>query len=189
MIFGGRIKELVKLHFSNNDEIIKYQDEIENRIKSLEIEKESFVFEKEKIIDAIGKDVISTDEAKDKLEKLRKGIQDIENIMRDEIKNRDELKNGIKEQTEVINLFQNLKNFNFEEKIELIKKFIKEIVILGNSDSSCNISIKFNLFGMKEDVYVISSNRQFAHSLIENEIGGLEGSYVNLNKWKDRLIK
>ena len=188
MIFGGRIKELIKLHFSNNDEIIKNQDEIENRIKSLEIEKESLEFQKGKIIDAIAIDVITKDEATDKLDNLRKGIQNIENIMRDEIKKRDELNNGIKEKTEIINLFQSLKNLDFEEKKELIKKFIKEIIIVGNEDASCNVSIKFNLFGMKDDVYIISKDRKSAHSYSTNEKKGIDASFIRLNKFKDKLI-
>ena len=188
MIFGGRIKELIKLHFSNNDEIIKCQDEIENRIKSLEIEKESLEFQKGKIIDAIAEDVITTDEANDKLDKLRKGIQNIENIMRNEIKKRDELNNGIKEKTEIINLFQSLKNLDFEEKKELIKKFIKEIIIVGNEDASCNVTIKFNLFGMKDDVYIISKDRKSAHSYTTNENKGIDASFIRLNKFKDKLI-
>ena len=188
MIFEGRIKELIKLHFSNNDEIIKCQDEIENRIKSFAIEKESLEFQKGKIINAIAIDVITTDEAIDKLDNLRKGIQNIENIMRDEIKKRDELNNGIKEKTEIINLFQSLKNLDFEEKKELIKKFIKEIIIVGNEDASCNISIKFNLFGMKDDVYIISKDRKSAHSYTTNEKEGIDASFIRLNKFKDKLI-
>ena len=188
MIFGGRIKELIKLHFSNNDEIIKNQDEIENRIKSLEIEKESLEFQKGKIINAIAIDVITKDEATDKLDNLRKGIQNIENIMRDEIKKRDELNNGIKEKTEIINLFQSLKNLDFEEKKELIKKFIKEIIIVGNEDASCNVSIKFNLFGMKDDVYIISKDRKSAHSYSTNEKKGIDASFIRLNKFKNKLI-
>jgi site-specific DNA recombinase len=188
MIFEGRIKELIKLHFSNNDEIIKCQDEIENRIKSFAIEKESLEFQKGKIINAIAIDVITTDEAIDKLDNLRKGIQNIENIMRDEIKKRDELNNGIKEKTEIINLFQSLKNLDFEEKKELIKKFIKEIIIVGNEDASCNVSIKFNLFGMKDDVYIISKDRKSAHSYTINEKKGIDASFIRLNKFKDKLI-
>ena len=74
------------------------------------------------------------------------------------------------------------------QRYEFISSCIIKSLIKLNEDASCNVTIKFNLFGMKDDVYIISKDRKSAHSYSTNEKEGIDASFIRLNKFKDKLI-
>jgi site-specific DNA recombinase len=217
LFFDGKMREILQLHFSNNIfettlEVInnKIEDGI-NQINKIDIQRQ-------KIIDAIGNDVISYDDARTNIENLKAEKKKIENLL-NEIENKQtELLKDYHSKNERINILNNIQNLGIDERRELLKKYIKNIIIINDyysifpespypklnfnklpewakkglkNNTDCFVIIQFNIFGLKDEVYCILSNRKEVVNYPSYEsvfVGKKEKiRYFNLTEWQETM--
>lgn len=160
-IFGGRMRELLINHFSNNETALRLKD-IEAKIGEGENEQERLNFQVQTLIEDRVNRIFTAEEVQPKMEKLRGQIKKLENALADldEIKN--EILNSHKNEKESIQALEKMGKLNIEEKRELIKKFIKNIIVENENKTGCKITVQFTSFGMNDEVYTISPDNKKA---------------------------
>lgn len=179
MIFGGKMKQLLKAYYSESEISIKIKNK-EESLKVLNAKIEQIDKKKENVINAIGEGIITKDEAKVNIEKMRSEKASLvaeSMVVENELESLLESAGNKKENLEV---FSKLKGSTIDEKRELIRRFVRNIRINDEPDGTSRVIIEFNFPDMAEIEYLISPNRKTAVELNDKKEAT---SYVRLDKW------
>jgi DNA invertase Pin-like site-specific DNA recombinase len=209
LFFGGKMREILKHHFNNN-EVSKKLIEIQEKI-TLGIEQVNKIdFQRNKIIEAISLDVMTNEDARQTMDKLRAEKKQIEIELRQYEVIEGEILSSQELQNESLNYRENIEQMNKDERIELIKKFVKNIEIINTPESifpsspypkfdvksvpkwaqnvanrtDCFVVIQFNLYGLKDEVYCMSADRKYCLSIPTNGATNTnEFHQLNIKDW------
>jgi len=209
LFFGGKMREILK-HQLNNTEVSKKLIEIQEKI-TLGIEQVNKIdFQRNKIIEAISLDVMTNEDARQTMDKLRAEKKQIEIELRQYEVIEGEILSSQELQNESLNYRENIEQMNKDERIELIKKFVKNIEIINTPESifpsspypkfdissvskwaqnvanrtDCFVVIQFNLYGLKDEVYCMSADRKYCLSIPTNGATNTnEFHQLNIKDW------
>lgn len=159
---------LIQEYFKNNSsEDVK--KELKDKISSLDIIIKRLDKDKERLVDLILSGAIESGDVKSRMDKIRTERGDIEK----QLYNFEEQLlsiEGLNFQLDTILNELNLPaSVVFEDKKELLKKYIKSIKIYYDNKDTYYIEIDFNLIGMDSVVYVVRNNYKIAHTTIDAE--------------------
>lgn len=167
VMFSGRIPELLEYQFRDDNMSIMSKD-LHKNLEQAKNLLESNQARKNKIIEAIGNEVFSFDEARAELDKIRIEQYHLESDILN-LKNQINVINEGK--SEVKTKLKDIVDFKIHttaERQEVVRKFIKNIEIMNEDKIGCSVSIQYVDFGLADDVYSISSNNKMARTIIEN---------------------
>jgi site-specific DNA recombinase len=159
---------LIQEYFKNNSsEDVK--KELKDKISSLEISIKRLDKDKERLLDLILSGAIESGDVKSRMDKIRTERIDIKK----QLYNFEEQLLSIEGLTFQLDTILNELNLPamvaFEDKKELLKKYIKNIKIYYDNKETYYIEIEFNLIGMDSIVYVVRNNYKIAHTTIDAE--------------------
>jgi site-specific DNA recombinase len=193
LFFGGKMRDILKHHFNNSETSNKLL-EIQNKISTGIEQVNKIDFQRNKIIEAISLDVMTNEDARQTMDKLRNDKKQIEIELRQYEEIEGEILSSQELQNESLNYRENIEQMNKDERIELIKKFVKNIEIINTPESifpaspypkfditsvpkwaqnvanrtECFVVIQFNLYGLKDEVYCMSADRKYCLSIPTN---------------------
>lgn len=97
---------------------------------------------------------------------------------------------GLNHQQEtILNELKLPENTSFEDKKELLKKYIKNIKIYYDNKDTYFIEIEFTLFGMDSVVYVVRNNYKIAHTIVGGSNMNILANYIILDENIELTIK
>jgi DNA invertase Pin-like site-specific DNA recombinase len=209
LFFGGKMREILK-HQLNNTEVSKKLIETQEKINSGIEQVSKIEYQRNKIIEAISNDVITFDDARQTIDKLKAEKKQIEIELRKYEVIEGDILSSQELQNESLNYRENIEQMNKDERIELIKKFVKNIEIINTPESifpsspypkfdvkslskeaqnvanqtNCFVVIQFNLYGLKDEVYCMSADRKYCLSIPTNGATNTnEFHQLNIKDW------
>jgi site-specific DNA recombinase len=190
LIYGGRMQEIIELNL-NNTETNKRFRMLQKEQSILLSKYKSLINRKEKITEAIGLEIITLDEAKNQLDKIRFEMLQIENDISINKKLINEVAEFKEKGKESISHLKHLRGISNDRRKEIIKMFIKNIEI-KTDNSGCLIDIQFVDFGIKNEEYFIERNNRNAHNFPSNPILNYKGGqrvFIDLKEWSELFKK
>ena len=171
-IGNGELTKLIELHYSNinsNDIVVEIQAEI----KAFESKLKANDTSKNKLIELVLNDVLSNAEVKTKMNGLR-----IErDILETKIYNLKEQLDSYNDSNNNINgilkdLNFNVRNVGFNDKKDILNKYIKDIRIYYDDVKNYYIEIFFKVVNMENKVFTLENNYKLAYEVLDiNKVG------------------
>ena len=185
LIYGGRMKEIIELSHNKSNASERLKELNKEHIRLIN-QSGGLTSKREKIIEAIGLEIISHQDAKHQIDKIRFEMLQVENettTIKKLINEASEIKDYSKER---LSHLKHLKKISNEKRKELLKMFIKNIEV-KTDESGCLLTIQFVDYGILDEEYFITRNNKEAYNIPSNPIANKkEGEmiFINLKDWE-----
>lgn len=163
-INDGKLLELIKSHYESlkNTNIV---DELESKIKANAKALKTADDDKSYFLDLVLKKEIEREDIKEKMIDINTKINTLK-INIDNLKN--QLDSYIKSTNDKNDDLDNLINLGFIDKVEILKKYIKDIRIYYYGNSYF-VEVFFNIINMESFIFLVDNKYKYAYSLPKNE--------------------
>jgi site-specific DNA recombinase len=166
-IGNGELIKLIESHYSNintSDNVVEINAEIKAFESSLKVNEKS----KNKLIDLVLNDVLSNAEVKTKMNGLRLE----KDVLEAKIYNLNEQLDSYSDSNNSIDsilkdLSFNVRNVGFNDKKEILNKYIKDIRIYYDDAKNYYIEIFFKVANMENIVLTVENNYKVAYEVID----------------------
>jgi site-specific DNA recombinase len=167
-IGDGKLLHFIESHFSNmnTDDIVI---DLKEELKALEGKLKVLDKERSNIINSIRKGIINDDEVASDMNSIR--IE--KDILEAKIYNLKEQLNSYSDSSNSLDGILNDLNFNarnvgFNDKKDILNKYIKDIrIYYEDNDKNYFIEMFFNILNMENVVYIIENNYKYAYPTID----------------------
>jgi len=171
-IGNGELTKLIKLHYSNinsSDIVVEIQAEIkafENKLKILDIEKTN-------IMKSVRIGVFNENEVKSEMKNIRIEKDTLETKiynLKEQLDSYNDSNNSIEGVLKDLNF--NVRNIGFNDKKDILNKYIKDVVIYYDDIKNYYIEIFFKISNMDNIVFTIENNYKVAYEVLDiNRVG------------------
>jgi site-specific DNA recombinase len=184
--FSGRLPELLEHEF-NSGKLSEKSKELNKNLEEIQEKLEAIKSRKDKIIEAIGLEVLSFEDARNELEKIRMEQFHFNSELSQTKNQKFELNQGKSEFESKLKNIVNLKLLSLLERQEITRKFIKNIEIINEDKIGCSVKLKYIDFGLKDEKYLICSSNKIAKTIRNNDyyLCGRTGENISfdLKEW------
>ena len=173
-IGNGKLTKLIELHYSNintNDIVV----EIQTEIKEFESKLKANDASKNKLIDLVLNDVLSNAEVKTKMNNLRieRGILETKIYnLKEQLDSSNDSNNSIDSILKDLNF--NFRNVGFNDKKDILNKYIKDIRIHYDDVKNYYFEIFFKVANMDNIVFTVENNYKVAYEVLDIDKEGMQ---------------
>jgi site-specific DNA recombinase len=182
-IGNGELTKLIELHYSNinTSDIV---DEIQAEIKVFERKLKVLDKEKTNILSSVRKGVFNESEVKSEMNNIRIEKDTLESKiynLKEQLDSYNDSNNSI--EVIVKDLDFNARNVGFNDKKDILNKYIKDIKIYYDDVKNYYIEIFFKVANMESKVFTIENNYKVAYEVLdEHKVGMQDFILLILNK-------
>ena len=173
-IGNGELTKLIESHYSNintNDILVEIQAEIKILNNKLKANNTS----KEKLIDLVLNDVFSNEQAKNKMNsiKVEKDILETKIYnLKEQLDSYNDSNNSIDSILKDLNF--NVRNVGFNDKKDILNKYIKDIRIYYDDVKNYYLEIFFKVANMDNIVFTVENNYKVAYEVLDIDKEGMQ---------------
>lgn len=164
---NGQLTKLIESHFSNlntSDILV----EIQTEIKAIEVNLKANEISKNKLVDAVLNEVFSNEEVKTKMNSLRIDRDVLETKLYNLKEQLDSYKDNNNSIDSILkDLDFNVTNVGFNDRKDILKKYIKDIRIYYDDVKNYYLDIFFNVSNMDNVVITIENNYKVAYEVLD----------------------
>lgn len=171
-IGNGELTKLIELHYSNintSDIVVEIQAEI----KAFESKLKANDTSKNKLIDLVLSEVLSNAEVKTKMNSLRIERDILETKiynLKEQLDSYNDSNNSIEGILKDLNF--NVRNIGFNDKKDILNKYIKDVVIYYDDVKNYYLEVFFKVANMNNIVFTIENNYKVAYEVLDiNRVG------------------
>jgi site-specific DNA recombinase len=185
-IGDGELTKLIESHYSNintSDNVVEINAEIKAFESSLKVNEKS----KNKLIDLVLSDVLSNAEVKTKMNGLRleKDVLEAKIYnLNEQLDSYSDTNNSIDSILKDLNF--NVRNVGFNDKKDILNKFISDIRIYYDDTKNYYLEIYFKVANMDNIVFTIENNYKLAYEVLDIN---KEGEQNILMLWLDEKME
>jgi len=182
-IGNGELTKLIELHYSNintSDIVV----EIQTEIKAFESKLKANDTSKNKLIDLVLSEVLSNAEVKTKMNSLRIERDILETKiynLKEQLDSYNDSNNSIEGILKDLNF--NVRNIGFNDKKDILNKYIKDVVIYYDDVKNYYLEVFFKVANMENIVFTIENKYKVAYEVIDiNKVGKQDFLIMILDK-------
>lgn len=171
-IGNGKLTKLIELHYSNintSDIVV----EIKAEIKSFESKLKILDKERSNIVNSIRKGIITDSEVKSDMNSIRIEKDTLETKiynLKEQLDSYNDSNNSIEGILKDLNF--NVRNIGFNDKQDILNKYIKDIKIYYDDIKNYYIEIFFKISNMDNIVFTLENNYKVAYEVLDiNRVG------------------